>query len=223
MEGVKYESLKHRKLIDKVSGFIFLNPSIYFAILIFTTFVIVISKPHIVIFPGFEQYNPENNTTYSETNNTFFLNQHSKQNIFLAESLLIKAQQCSGFSDNERFDCFPNENASEDLCNKRGCCWAPVITSAKEEMGVPFCYYPSNYKSYRYINVSHTDIGITAYQENLIESIYPNTIQLLKIDVNYISDNIFQIKVSSFHCIEDMDSTTSLVSSLQSGFLHDLM
>lgn len=196
MEGVKYELLKNRKLIDKVSGFIFLNPSRYFAVLIFTTLVIVISKPHTVILPGFEESSPEENTTYSKTNNTLFLTHHSRQNIFPLESLLIQAQQCSGFLDNERFDCFPNDNASEDLCNQRGCCWAPVNTSAKGEMGVPFCYYPSNYKSYQYINVSHTDNGITAYQENLIKSTYPDNIQLLKIEVNYISDNIFQIKVS---------------------------
>ncbi len=51
--------------------------------------------------------------------------------------------------DELKFDCFPQGNADETLCLKRGCCW-----SFTDKQSVPFCYYPSNYALYSFINVT---------------------------------------------------------------------
>ena len=50
-------------------------------------------------------------------------------------------------SDNQRFDCFPDNGASEETCKQRGCCWRPASTSEplKDKFGVPlnvpYCFY----------------------------------------------------------------------------------
>lgn len=52
--------------------------------------------------------------------------------------------------DELKFDCYPQGNANEDSCLKRGCCW-----SYTDKQSVPFCYYPHNYAVYSFVNVTH--------------------------------------------------------------------
>jgi hypothetical protein len=99
----------------------------------------------------------------------------------------------SGIKDSDRFDCFPQQTVSEDSCKTRGCCWIPVNSSLE---GVPYCFYPAKFRSYRYLNISSTDKGKTAYLEKVVSSPYPGDIELVKIDFNYIDENILQVKVS---------------------------
>ena len=51
--------------------------------------------------------------------------------------------------DELKFDCFPEANANEIECSRRGCCWSPSDVEF-----VPFCYYPSNFALYSFINIS---------------------------------------------------------------------
>lgn len=118
---------------------------------------------------------------------------HSK---LLASGNKPEPSQCKGFQDNERFDCFPQGDVSEDDCNNRGCCWAPV-NSTKGQLGVPFCYYPSDFKTYSYSNISITDFGVTALLENKLNSSYPDNIKLLRVNINFLTGNTLQIKVST--------------------------
>lgn len=200
MEGVKYEPLNRHKLIDKFVGFIFLYPTFYFLLLIVAPLLILVLQPHTIIYTDTDQINPLEDINYPDLkivkNN--LPDQYSQEILHSPINSLSphQSKQCSGFTDIERFDCFPQEKVTEDLCNQRGCCWGPVNTSAKGELGVPFCYYPSNYKTYQYVNISYSDVGATAYLENLFNSSYPNNIQLLKIDFNYVSENLLQIKVN---------------------------
>lgn len=51
--------------------------------------------------------------------------------------------QCAAVTIASRLDCHPEENASEDSCGARGCCWdtsAAVTGSAVK--GIPACFYP---------------------------------------------------------------------------------
>ncbi|KAK3570325.1 hypothetical protein QTP86_017161 [Hemibagrus guttatus] len=40
----------------------------------------------------------------------------------------------------QRFDCYPGETATEEVCTKRGCIWEPLNLN-----GVPWCYFPMDY------------------------------------------------------------------------------
>ena len=51
--------------------------------------------------------------------------------------------------DELKFDCFPENNANELECSKRGCCWSTSDTEF-----VPYCYYPSNFALYSFVNIS---------------------------------------------------------------------
>ena len=52
--------------------------------------------------------------------------------------------------DELKFDCYPEPNANEELCLSRGCCWSPT----EKAPYVPFCYYPTNYALYSFLNIS---------------------------------------------------------------------
>lgn len=51
--------------------------------------------------------------------------------------------------DELKFDCYPGSNVNKDLCLQRGCCWTPTY-----KQSVPFCYYPSYYALYSFVNVT---------------------------------------------------------------------
>lgn len=51
--------------------------------------------------------------------------------------------------DELKFDCYPEGNAAEVSCLNRGCCWSPT-----EKQSVPYCYYPSNYALYSFVNIT---------------------------------------------------------------------
>lgn len=34
--------------------------------------------------------------------------------------------ECSSFGNDDRFDCFPEDGATQEKCEARGCCWVPA-------------------------------------------------------------------------------------------------
>jgi len=95
--------------------------------------------------------------------------------------------------DELKFDCLP-QNANESECTKRGCCWTP---SDKEF--VPFCYYPSNYAIYSFVNVSKLSEksynGVEAYLQLNGGSGYPEDIQLLKLVATFETRSRLRVKI----------------------------
>ncbi|XP_066295669.1 sucrase-isomaltase, intestinal-like [Branchiostoma lanceolatum] len=47
---------------------------------------------------------------------------------------------CPAMDERERVDCHPEEKATRDRCEARGCCWSPAATQ-----GPPSCFYPTNH------------------------------------------------------------------------------
>jgi hypothetical protein len=176
----------------------------------------MVVKKHCVL-PSLENYRPGGRVTWVMytfifiSTSVFLLSLHtvtghnteesfSKISITtLNENDVNSQDRCSGFKDSDRFDCFPQQNVSEDTCKNRGCCWIPSSKSSKDGLGIPYCFYPSKFRSYRYLNISSTDKGKTAYLEKVVSSPYPGDIQLVKIDFNYIDENVLQVKVSLVH------------------------
>ncbi|XP_053315016.1 sucrase-isomaltase, intestinal [Spea bombifrons] len=93
----------------------------------------------------------------------------------------------------ERFNCYPEENASREGCEQRGCTW-----NVPAKPGVPSCFYPRSY-GYTVSNIRNTATGITADLENAQSfSRYGDTsppIQKLHLNVIYHENNMLQFKI----------------------------
>ncbi|CAG2059891.1 unnamed protein product [Timema podura] len=107
--------------------------------------------------------------------------------------------QCARVSDSLRFDCYPEEGANEKSCANRGCCWAkPNYTTDEpidDQLNIPYCYYPLQFKGYKFVNVSETSFGSTAYLKRTFSSPYLKDARLLKMDIKYESQKRLRIKI----------------------------
>ncbi|XP_054477744.1 sucrase-isomaltase, intestinal [Anoplopoma fimbria] len=56
---------------------------------------------------------------------------------------------------NQRFDCYPEENADEAKCKARGCIWEPIANKR-----APWCFYPEDY-GYTVTAVNNSSSGLT--------------------------------------------------------------
>ncbi|XP_063242203.1 lysosomal alpha-glucosidase-like [Bacillus rossius redtenbacheri] len=116
-----------------------------------------------------------------------------------SKSPILPRQRCTVVPDLEKFDCYPENGASENLCLKRGCCWYKEQTNTMKDtssLGVPFCYYPKNYGGYQYLNISTASSGIIAFLERTFVSPYPNDASIIKLEVKYEQQQRLRIKVT---------------------------
>ncbi|XP_061715629.1 lysosomal alpha-glucosidase-like [Cydia pomonella] len=107
----------------------------------------------------------------------------------------VMSDICAQIEDNMRFDCFPQDGANEKDCVQRGCCWLPAKTQ-----GAPYCYYPPQYDTYRFANMTETKHGATAYYQRMRPSGYPADFEIARMDFKYLSDDVLQIKVGCDCC-----------------------
>lgn len=105
--------------------------------------------------------------------------------------------QCKLLNDTEKFDCYPEDGANVQACEARGCCWIPHKMKKKLDvkLDVPYCFYPPNYNSYTYINVTETAYGLTAFLRRKYRSPYPNDVETIKMDVRFETSNRLHVKV----------------------------
>ncbi|KAJ8897947.1 hypothetical protein PR048_003305 [Dryococelus australis] len=105
-----------------------------------------------------------------------------------------RADQCTGFDNSLRFDCYPEDDASEDKCKNRGCCWRPPDTSLdRVALNIPYCFYPQNYGGYKFLNISDSAFGKTAYLQRGTKSYIPNDINIIRIDAKFETQNRLHI------------------------------
>lgn len=113
--------------------------------------------------------------------------------------------QCKLLNNSEKYDCFPEEGATVDACEARGCCWIPLQTNNKAlnvPLNVPYCFYPPNYKSYTYVNVSETAYGLNAFLRRQFRSPYPDDVEIIRMDIRYETSNRVHIKVIENHTVQ---------------------
>lgn len=111
--------------------------------------------------------------------------------------------QCKILNNNERFDCHPETYASAETCEARGCCWMPPsenIGGEKENINVPYCFYPRNYSSYSYINVTATAYGLVGFLKRKFQSTYPGDVEIVKMTVKFETDQRLHVKVGVCLC-----------------------
>ncbi|KAK5642360.1 hypothetical protein RI129_008527 [Pyrocoelia pectoralis] len=107
-------------------------------------------------------------------------------------------KQCKLLKNEEKLDCYPEYGANMRGCEARGCCWVPVKSKTKKKkhlpLDVPYCYFPPNYESYKYVNVTETAYGLTAFLKRNYRSAYGSDLEIIKMIVKYETENRLHIK-----------------------------
>ena len=116
--------------------------------------------------------------------------------IIQAVELRVLNQTCTKKVETERFDCYPESDASEEGCVKRGCCWNPRgnlrghYTSGQD---VPFCFYPDDFPNYQVV-ASNRVRGGNVYSIQKMNATYrPN--EILKLEVRVTYDTNYRLRV----------------------------
>lgn len=105
---------------------------------------------------------------------------------------------CSQIADAYRFDCYPEDGASEQNCLNRGCCWRPpsAEVDGKVPLNIPYCFYPTNY-GYKLVSKEKTQTG---YLLRLVKQGHPGPygkdIENLTVDVRFETRERLHFKVS---------------------------
>ncbi|KAL3284606.1 hypothetical protein HHI36_018760 [Cryptolaemus montrouzieri] len=121
-----------------------------------------------------------------------------KQNVTLLNKLpeppKSNSTQCQVVKNEDKLDCYPQGEVTQDTCESRGCCWQPVDNVAP--LGVPYCFYPSGFPSYYYLNTSKTAFGLVAFLKRDFKTSYPGDVEILKLTVKYETATRLHIKIS---------------------------
>lgn len=111
------------------------------------------------------------------------------------------AMECD-MSVDRRFDCYPEDGASQQKCEARGCCWQ--VPSKDTYVGVPYCFYPTDYDMYQISGPVDTEFGCTANLTRSQPSYYPNTIKNLQLDIYYETQTRLHFKVSALFPFKEL-------------------
>nr|CAD7447384.1 unnamed protein product [Timema bartmani] len=109
--------------------------------------------------------------------------------------------QCTAVTNILRFDCYPEDGATEELCNNRGCCWLPPTTAERKNpslgviLDIPYCYYPTGYGSYELSDLSDTSAGKSATLKRNVASYIPNDINTIQIDAKFESQTRLHVRL----------------------------
>lgn len=111
--------------------------------------------------------------------------------------------QCKKITTNMRFDCHPEAGANTASCEARGCCWIPAkkklklkdTFEASDTLNIPYCFYPSKYGGYKYLNVTKTAYGLDAYLKRTFKSPYPHDIEVVKMIVKFETETRLHVKL----------------------------
>ncbi|XP_031787365.1 lysosomal alpha-glucosidase [Nasonia vitripennis] len=107
-------------------------------------------------------------------------------------------EQCDFIPLNLRFDCHPENGASELSCRNRGCCWNVLHQLHYEKLvplDVPYCYYPKNWSLYKYQNFSKDGNDFSGLLRLERDSFYKKDLKLVKIEATGIDDTTLRVKI----------------------------
>jgi hypothetical protein len=111
----------------------------------------------------------------------------------------VCTQQCDQSIDVARFDCYPENNPTQQACEARKCCWrAPLQKANLTDLGdpdVPFCYYPSDFPTYQVTSNQPTDFGQRIQIHKSQTTYMPNDILDLTVDLIYETQQRFRMKI----------------------------
>jgi hypothetical protein len=127
--------------------------------------------------------------------------------IFLSSLFLIsssdRSPSCDLIQNDNRFECFPEYNASESECLQRGCCWQPPSKNlinkkrAKLNDDTPFCFYPSNFPNYYVVSSSNENANDYLYSLQKDSATFrPNEILNLQVKIIPDTKNRFRVQIT---------------------------
>ncbi|XP_029661673.1 lysosomal alpha-glucosidase-like isoform X1 [Formica exsecta] len=120
-----------------------------------------------------------------------------KENLF-EQNTFNNIQQCTNVPEILRFDCHPEDGASQLSCTNRGCCWNPLNKNkiaGHVPLAIPYCYYPEEWNLYKYINQSKDDSNFLGFLKQEKKSIYKNDVPLVKIEATSIDSSVLRVKI----------------------------
>lgn len=105
------------------------------------------------------------------------------------------SEACVAVPEPWRFDCYPERGAivTQDMCNARNCCFIPVGAGRN---GVPWCFYPPDFPSYRLVSVQPTPLGQKGALERQQATYYPGDIMNLQLEVSEETDTRLHVKIT---------------------------
>ena len=110
----------------------------------------------------------------------------------ICRATLSPRQNNCDISENFRFDCFPENGATEQACHNRGCCWSDTL----ENLGEPVCFYGTAKIGYKVCGQEETITGfILELCFTGFGGHYGNNILKLSADFRLESDDTLHIKV----------------------------
>jgi hypothetical protein len=116
----------------------------------------------------------------------------------------VYTQQCDQSSDVARFDCYPENNSTQEKCEARKCCWRAPLQQPnlpdkhRSDFGnvtVPSCYYPSDFPTYEVTSNETTDFGQRLHIVKSQTTYMPNDILTLTVDLIYETQQRFRIQI----------------------------
>ncbi|XP_033207449.1 lysosomal alpha-glucosidase-like [Belonocnema kinseyi] len=132
----------------------------------------------------------------SKTNREF--NKIDEELEYLHEK--VQDMTCSNVLDNFKFDCHPEDGATQLSCLGRNCCWNPTVDLKHlpqgQDLDVPSCYYRSDWQPYKYQNdINKSGSDYTAYLKLDEESHYSKNLKLVKIKSTSLDDSTLRVKL----------------------------
>lgn len=173
-----------------------------FSLLLALSWLFIVNYPKIIIIseaPREEIISISSSVSIFET---FKLPAIDSNEGFDFEKPIATSEECSNIPKEMRFDCHPENGASELSCYNRGCCWNASsedidVISEKVPLNIPYCFYPSNWHLYEYGSTEQDNDSFVGDLMKVADSFYKNDLQVIRMEARGIDQNILQVKVSS--------------------------
>ncbi|XP_017756803.1 PREDICTED: lysosomal alpha-glucosidase-like [Eufriesea mexicana] len=111
----------------------------------------------------------------------------------------ILQEQCNNIPTVLRFDCHPEDKASELSCKNRGCCWdshkKPISFIKNVSLNIPYCYYPKDWSIYKYKNFTKDRNNFSGFLQQMKSSFYEDDLKLVKVETSVVDDSVLRIKI----------------------------
>jgi hypothetical protein len=111
----------------------------------------------------------------------------------------IYGQQCEQPSNAARFNCYPEDNPTQEKCEARKCCWRLPFqlsnSTVFSDPTVPYCYYPSDFPSYEVTSNETTDFGLRIRLFKSQTTYMPHDITNLTVDLIFDTQQRFRMQI----------------------------